>query len=264
MAATYAKMLDNVEKMMGNGLLWTLLLICLLFLLLKMEKSPSKSLLVYFPILILLIYFNPAWFLYFKVRNDGDILYRLLWLIPFALVVCYTLVTVINRLSGKYRFLGFAAGILLVALCGDYVYDNPGFGKAENLYHVSSEVVEICDEINVPGREIKACFPDELVGMVRQYNAFIVLTYGRDSLLEGWMREPSAAYGLMNSDVIDAEKLCDELRATNTAYVVIPSDKTIKGSMAEYDFYYVTTKGRYDIYLDNQAYIGLVSNEENE
>lgn len=256
-ATTYTNMINNVTSFAGGGLLWPLFLICALILLIKAKKTPVKHLLVWFPIMVFVCYFCPIWTLYFSTRKDGAILYRLLWLIPFSCVICYTFVEAVFLLPKKEKTLFFVLSIVIIMLCGNYVYDNPGFSRAENTYHVPQEVVDICDEIVVPGREVKAAFPNELVGMVRQYSPYIVLTYGRGVLLSGGTQEYSDVSLFLNSSEVDADILCTALRESETAYVIIPSDAIIKGSMAEHEFYYVKTIGNYDIYLDDYAYLGL-------
>lgn len=264
MTASYSTMFEIISDYAGTGLLWMLLLIAVLCLWIKVDASCDRHMLVWYPLSVICIYFSPVWILYLSIRNDGAILYRLLWLIPISVVICYTMVEVIYLLPPKYRLVSFCGAIILIMLCGNYVYSNPGFSKAENKYHVSQDIVEMCDLIAVPGREIKAAFPKELVASVRQYDATIVLAYGRDSLLGGWIQNHNSVSWYLNSEVIDAKELCTALRESSTAYVVIPGDKVLKGSLADYDFYYVTSVGQYDVYLDDHAYIGMWGIEYNK
>ena len=56
---------------------------------------------------------------------------------------------------------------VLVMLSGSFIYSNEFFNRAENLYHVPQSVVDICDAIEVEGREVMAVFPAELLQYVR-------------------------------------------------------------------------------------------------
>ena len=153
------------------------------------------------------------------------------------------------------------AAVLLIALSGRYIYDSPLFSKAENEYHVPETVVKICDEIAVPGREIKACFPEEYVSYVRQYTPYIHLTFGRASYMPTF-NEYSVAKELLGQEYINTKDLVQVLRETQTPYLIVHSDRVFKENPWKYGFGYLTNIDGYDIYLDDEAYIGLWDEEQ--
>lgn len=62
---------------------------------------------------------------------------------------------------------------------------------------------------------------------------------------------------LVNSEVLDSSRLSEELRATNTPYLIVNENKEFSEDITQYGFIYVKTIDGYDIYLDEYSYIGL-------
>ena len=176
------------------------------------------------PVILLLLYFNPLFAeLVFGVAG-GEIYYRIIWLLPITIVIAYTCVCILGDMVRKQNDSGrdrtsegkvkkglpsiVAAVCLggLIVISGSFIYDNPFFHKAENLYHVPDSVVHICDAINVPGREVMAVFPLELVQYVRQYSPVTRMPYGREMTVERW-NYYNPLCEAMYAQVIDMEVL---------------------------------------------------------
>ena len=254
----YSVILDNLKQFSGSGTYFTLLLICLLYFLFSL-KGEKRNALLYFPVAVLLVYFCPAWCIYINIRDDGDILYRILWLIPFGVIICFTLIELIYKLPEKTRGFSFAAAVLIIMASGSYVYSNPIVSKAENAYHMPKQVVEICDEIIVEGREVACCFPPEFIQYVRQYTPYVCQPLGRDFQLYGLDESPEyeGIKSLYYDEVVDVDIVAPTLKDFNIQYLVLSQDKKIKGSLADYHFYYAFSVDGYDVYLDNDKYIGI-------
>lgn len=254
---------DNLKLFTGCGLSVVLFLGGLLFLGIKLKKSATRTMMVWFPVFALMIFACPIWILYNKIRDDGAILYRLMWMSPISLVVGYAIIEIITMLPKKYKTVSFVGAILVIMLCGKYVYSNPMFSKAENAYHVPETVAKICDELKVEGREIRVCMPIEFIQYTKQYSPYICLTYGR-YVLYGMPDAPnSKVKDILEKDVIDAEALCEELRATKSPYLVIGKDKAFSESLANFDVFYCTSIDGYDIYLDSKSRLAEFLAQEN-
>jgi len=255
--------IDNLSKYMGTGMLFQLLLASVMYLGFCMKKSADKSALIWFPVYALLIYFCPIWVVYMHLRSDSEILYRLLWMIPVAVVVCYAAVEYIYRFSAKRQVVAILMVIVLFVLSGKYIYANKQYKRAENAYHVPQVVIDICDEIVVPGREIGACFPVELVQYVRQYTAFVCQPYGRDSLIWGlYYDEVSGVGEILSEEVIDTDALVSELRLCKIPYLILDKEAELTVNLSEYDFEIFKEVDNYIVYLDTKAYIGDFSDFE--
>lgn len=259
MNAYYKVLFDNITSYSGSGLLLLLLLVAIFFLFFKEKDSNKRKMLVIYPIIVFAIMFCPLWAIYIAKRDDAVILYRLFWIIPSVVIIAYAFIEAISLLPKKWRAGSFCASVLIIAMCGKYIYANQYFSKAQNEYHISNTVVEICDRIVVPGREVKACFPAEFIQSVRQYTAYVLLPYGRDVLLVGNYADHNDMEALLNCDIIDALELTTALRDSGTQYLVIKSDKVFSENLKLYDYVYKFSVDGYDVYLDDLAYLGLDS-----
>ncbi len=252
----FLAIIDSFRTFQGSGLIVVLTFLALIYLAYSSKNRFVKDTLLKYPIYVLLIFFCPIWYVYVYLFSDHEILYRLLWILPFGVVICYVFTELIFKLQEKIRPVALAVGIVILVISGEYTYGNQYFSRAQNIYHVPDTVVNICNEIEIEGREIRAAFPDELINYVRQYSGAICLPYGRDNFMDlsAWQDELQV---VLRSDVINTEKCAYLLRDTETAYLIVSSEKRFTESLSNYDFVYVTTVDGYDIFLDNNAYIGI-------
>ncbi len=244
------------REYMGTGLLVGWFLLAVLYLLIKEKRKHIRIVFVYVPIILLFLYFNPlfAKIVYGFVGNE--IYYRILWLVPMTVVIAYAAVHLYGNIKGKTRILFAAVCGVLIMISGSYIYKNPHFHKAENLYHMPQTVVDICDAIEVEGREVMAVFPIEMLQYVRQYSPVVCMPYGREQTVDRW-NYYNEMYMIMEAEVVDVERLATLAKEWLCHYVILPKDQTLKGSFYDYDYILFGTIGGYHIYQDTTVYIGL-------
>ena len=236
----------------GQGMIVTLFLIALVYLWFAEESREKRRLFVYLPICTLAMFFCPLIVFFLEKLAEEDVYWRMLWSIPMLIVIAYAAVCLIRKAEGIKRYISIAAFVLLIGISGDYLYDNPGFLVAENPEHIPENVIEICDEIIVEGREIMACFPSEMLMYVTQYTSFVQMPYGREMFLRPdgavmW----NALYELVESENIDEKELAKELRAQNCHFVVLREGAVSSEDMENEDWLsYYETKG-YEVYIDD-------------
>lgn len=244
------------REFMGTGLIMGWYLLTLIYLWITEKDRRRRILLLYVPLVVLILYFNPlfARLLYWAVGEE--IYYRILWLMPMTVVIAYGAVSIYGRLKGgkKYLFAVFSAVLLMVS--GSCVYASPHFHRAENLYHMPQEVVDICDAIQVEGREVMAVFPSEMLSYVRQYTPLVCMPYGREMLVARWgMSNP--LYDAMEAGVLDMDVILPLAKTYSSHFVIVPGHKKIIGKVEDYGFVLVDQIDGYDIYQDTSVYIGL-------
>jgi len=158
--------------------------------------------------------------------------YRLLWIIPMYVVVAYAACLLLMKMkSDVVRRIVVVALMLVIVFTGKYAYsDKAIMFKAENLYHIPQEVIDICDLISPEGDDerVWAIFPEELTWFVRQYDSKILMPYGADYIEEGFT---SVAYYAMKNvevidgvEVLDIDKLIEATRFEECRYIIIPED----------------------------------------
>ena len=230
---------DLFRNYMGTGLIIIWFLLAVIYLFVNEKRKYVRIFLVYMPVTLLLLYFNPLFEKIFFELLDNETYYRLLWLLPVTPVVAYTSVCICERVkkSRGDRAAGITAVFVavMIAISGRFIYDNQFFYKAENQYHMPDSVVHICDAIIVPGREVMAAFPPEFVQFVRQYSPLVCMPYGRETIVERWGFE-SEIYDLMLEEVIDLEALNRAVLEQRCHYVILHSSRSVKGDFADYNW----------------------------
>lgn len=243
--------MDLFREYMGTGLIVMLFLISLIYLWVKEERKYVRILFVYVPMILLLLFFNPLFAGLMYRLADDEIYYRILWLLPITVTVAFAAVTLYGRLSDKNRTVFALAAAAGIVFSGSYIYSNPYFGRAENLYHVPQSVVHICDAIIVPGREVQAAFPLELVQYVRQYEPTICMPYGREMTVDRWNNWGSLPEE-MERESIDLGRLAPLAKEEGCHYVILPEDKEVVGNPAEYGWEVFDRIDGYVIYRDTE------------
>lgn len=250
------------EEYMGSGIIVGWFVLSLLYLFLKEQKPSHRILFLYFPVVILLLYFNPLFVKVVYGIIGEEIYYRFLWIVPMSLTIAYTVICIYENIKERLRPLYLSCVALVIAISGSFIYSNEHFSMAENVYHVPDAVVGICDTIHVEGREVVASFPRELVQYVRQYDATICMPYGREALVERWGQ---------GSDLLDMisqrEIVVEELVGLSKGYagesvfpcnfIVVSEDTVFIGDLESHGIVWYANVEGYNIYHDTTFYIGL-------
>lgn len=238
------------QEYMGTGLIMIWFLVSLLYLWLTEKRKHIRVMFLYVPFVLLLVFFNPLVAKVVSSMADGEIYYRILWLLPVTPVTAFGTVSFCGKLSGRKKYVGITVGLVVFMVSGSLIYRNPFFQRAENAYHVPQSVVDICDAIEVPGREVMAAFPGELLQYVRQYSNVVCMPYGRDIVVSKWTVQ-NDLYDVMEQDVIDAQELAARARGESCAYVILSEDKELTGKMEDWQFEEFSRIDGYAIYKDS-------------
>lgn len=234
---------------MGTGLIVILFLLSLVYLWRTEERMYVRILFIHVPVILLLFFFNPLLAALLYSLGEEEIYYRILWLLPITVTVAFAAASLYGRLPEKRRrmfALAAAAGIMVSGSC---IYSNLYFQKADNLYHVPDSVVHICDAIVMPGREVQAVFPLELVQYVRQYEPTICMPYGREMTVERWIYWGPLPEE-MEQETIDLSRLAPLTREAGCRYIVLREDKELVGELSVYGWEVFARTDGYVIYRD--------------
>lgn len=244
------------REYMGTGLIVIWFLLSLGYLFVREKRKPMRILFVYVPVIILILFFNPLFEKIVYRAAGSEIYYRILWLLPISVVIAFAAADIDSHLKGKARILWGVAAAALIAVSGSFIYSNPFFQKAENRYHVPQSVVDICDAIEVEGREVMAVFPAEMLQYVRQYSGVVCMPYGREILVAQWNRLDDL-FDIMEADIVDAAKLAEMARERGCVYIILGQDKEMRGSLQDYDFEIFGEMDGYRIYKDSRVQLSL-------
>ena len=153
------------QEYMGTGLIMIWFLVSLLYLWVTEKRKYIRILFVYVPLVLLLVFFNPVVAKIISGLADGEIYYRILWLLPVTPVVAFTAVSLCGKLRGYLKYVGITAALILFMLSGSLIYRNPYFQKAENVYHVPQSVVDIVMPLKSRAGRSWQCSPGSFYSM---------------------------------------------------------------------------------------------------
>lgn len=240
----------------GNGLLMLYFFVALIFLF-RHERNKAIKLALAFTsaAMVLLFFFPPVTYVFFNVFEESDTYYRFIWMIPTSVVSAYATIRILEMFKHKWLkvVLGTVA-MVCVMIGGNLVYDLPVFFKATNIYQMPEQVVEICDAVRIPGREVSIIFPDELLQYPRQYDATMVMPYGYDNLIN--LGIDITLQDVMEAEETDVERLVRECRFERVKYVVLPDVKPKVGNFEDYGFSACFHTDGYTVYEDTLAHYG--------
>ncbi len=250
------------KNYIGNGFAACLFAAAVFYLLFTEKDKTKRIILLYTSIATLALFFCPLFAAGIFQFLDGETYYRILWLVPMTMVVAYAGIRLTAGFSGKWTKTAAAMAVCAaIMFTGDYVYDNPYFSPAENRFHVPQTVALVCDAIIVEGREVRAVFPDEMLPYVRQYTGNIRMPYGREIQVERW-EYGNGLYEAMNEEILDCKKLTTSAAEQECHYIIVHETKPGQEDFEKNGYHYVETVAGYCIYLQDGAYLGLGSGEE--
>lgn len=227
MTESFSECLKALKNFTGLKLLLGLTVICWIYLFIKEKRKSVRAVLVLLPLVVMLIFLCPfSKTLFDALGQEGDIYYRFLWMIPFGIITTYGIVKFAGESKLK-RMIALVVSSALIVLSGSLVYSNAAFFKAENIYGIPKETVDIVDYIkSVDDHTRMTILPSsDIIASVRQYDANMMMPYGRDFF--------DAPYGYVN-EVFDAyenpqremqpivfEKLVEATRNADVEYIVM-------------------------------------------
>ena len=229
----------------GTGYYTILFVLSLIYLGFSEEDKRVKTILVYIPAIMLLLFFIPVFYMLYNQLDNGTY-YRILWLMPMTVVIAYAGC----KMIGHHIRLGVIIGCVVLAISGTYVYASQHISKAENLYHLPQETIEICDMIKpAEGEErVWALVPAEQVHFIRQYTTEIQLPFGRENLVVTWNGENHPLYTLLQQEVIPVDELSELSIEYFCNYIVLLKTMEVEGDLEEYGIKLIGETENYLVY----------------
>ena len=239
----------------GDSMMTLLVMAAILYLWVSEERREVKILFVYLVTGIIALFFFPV-FSYIAIHFflDSQVYYRLLWLVPMGMLVAYGAARAVSQIeTRRKRIIMSVLFVLFMVRGGSLIYQKPMVTKAENLYHLPPSVIAVADVMHVEDRDVKAVVPSEMLQFIRQYDASILLAYGRDALVDGWNNNP--LYEAMEANPVRSYAITDYAKQQGVEYIVLRTGTPVVGTnpINKYEFSYLTTTDNYDIYIYDRA-----------
>lgn len=222
----------------------------------KTEHSYRDRMILWLVALIVLVIVFPitAWFI-MKYCVESYVYRRLFWMLPLPLIVAYVAARVVSEEKSKLRKVGIAAALVaIVVILYPSLYTSQNFAKASEPYKIGTATVAVCDALQEEAEkqgveQIRVIVPNELTLRIRQYDASIVMPYGREAI-KGESRDRLAIkiYNMVNAEQIDAQTLAFYAKRGNYPYLAYWSDENVMRELLEAGYELVAEAGDYFIY----------------
>ena len=240
----------------GNGMFMALYLVTLLFIAFFVNDKKLKDTVLY-PVVVLLVivYFGVNAVNYLLALNytemNDEIKGRLVWLFMIPAVTALGCALMVSCLRDKKsQILLTVALVPCIFICGVFQITDYRFQKADNLYKLPQEFIDISDALLKEQRETgdgsaNLIVPYEAAYAFRQYSTDINMLYGED-----------ATYGRIYPIYDERRDVCDTMQTTCP-------DLELVGRVAdEYDMEYIIFDCTYvDFGLDGINDAGYTEDE---
>lgn len=228
MADVILALKENWNVFWGTGHYEILFLLSLLYVLLVDKSTKNMQILFWYPIVILFIILNPlfAWAvdIFFPI---GAVYARLYLLIPIHIVISYAMFRIfenIEQVSGKIVLsMGY---LCLLLLSGATYYQEGLFSRADNLMKIPNETIDVCNILRENEGQIKVIAPADILPYIRQYDANILLCYGRNGNSNDRERT-NDLYAQFESQEIDIGYIVSEIQDMECNYIVYYKNESV-------------------------------------
>lgn len=255
LSVLYEFVVSDFKKFIGNGVYMALLFLVVVYLL--RQKKGNQAFLVWVPITVLLVFFNPITILLIYRQFMWGTYWRILWLVPLIPVLAYAAVELISRRKKlAERVLIFAVICCIIVGGGRLMYSKERFSPRENFFKIPTAAIDIAQHIIL----YAGCWyptvivPNELYCYIRQFSSEIRLLYGRDA--EGYMggvtEEIEEIYQEMSKEQPDCEFIGERAQQYGVNIVIFNSkfhQLPEADLMKQYGLYYGGPVGDYIFYV---------------
>ncbi len=224
---------EDWEAFLGEGkTIFVLYLISILVIMIKGNQE-QKETSVFFPILMLLIVFNPLLTnIYIKLITKSTY-WRLYWLLPIEITIVVAIMIFhqeMKEVKTKYIFGIFMTFLIMIS--GKYMYTKErGFSKFENFEKIPQYIIDETNYIMenstdktrvvAPGEPWESC-------MMRQYSSKIILLYSRNAYIfdqedrKEFINLYQEVYG---KEYYDTEKINKLQEQYQIEWLILPKNK---------------------------------------
>lgn len=240
---------ENWNWFWGTGHYEILFLISLLYIFIMEKDIRNKQMLFWYSVIILFIILNPLFASGVKIffSIESGVYVRLFLLMPIHIVIAYAMLKLLEHVkpfSEKIKlFVGF---LVLLLLSGTTYYQEGLFLQADNLMKIPNETIEVCNILESDSDAVKVIAPAELLPYIRQYDANILLCYGRNGSSNDSERTQSL-YAQFESSEIDVGNIVSELRELECHYIVYYKNDAIVNRFIDNGYFFIGETENYVI-----------------
>lgn len=225
-AATY-------EKYAGSSWHMILLAVAVVLILFLAKEKKHKIIFSGYVILFGIIYLCPftAWII-IKIFIGKSVYWRMFWSLPSVLIIAYGFSCLLVRIPSKWaKALAVIACVSCISVTGKFVVSTDTYVSNTNRFKLPAAVPVLCELIKSDAREqevevVKVVACNSLLSYIRQYDASILMPYGRNALRqEGLSANEAELFVLFNQEEKNYERLNILMEEEECNYFIV-SDTT--------------------------------------
>ena len=172
---------------------------------------------------------------------------RIYWILPIVLILGIAAVYAGDLGRGQRERWGiYGIVALLVAFSGNFLLTQENFVKAENIYKLPQEAIDLCEMLPEDRREIRIAVPPSISPYIRQYDGNVKMLHGRTP---HWSKQE--VYDLMNQAELDIPYITKYCRQYSCDYIVMETTKPWNDTMENWGFQEVDRTGDYILYEED-------------
>lgn len=259
-----AQIIDDVKATSGNGTLFAVFVMALLWIWLKDEERENHIRIVYPTMLYLAFLLNPLVMkfvltpIFYSTPEWGGVMtVRMYVALPVVPVIAYFFTRILLHADNRRKQVKTGVALLiLLLLTGGFVLRDNNFRIPANKVQIRDDVVQMNEAILADGQEAKAVIPDELAYCFRNYNANMKIFSSRGySNIPEKGAEYTAALGIEEAMLQmwpDIKYICETGREFGVTVFVFDTEyHGFSESPANYGYDYFGNFGQYDVYKLN-------------
>lgn len=257
----------SYSQYVGNGIYMVLFFISLIFINIwerrrsandiRVRRSENNRLLFQYPLLTLVVIFNPLIAAGLIVLIDPEVYWRIFWILPVNICIAYSATVTVHIVPEKTRKMLVTGALLAIIIAGgQLIYSDKNYSQSANLYKLPSKTIQVCNFLknDTNGETIKVAVPPELVTTIRQYDADIQMPYGRGGYdntnienFKAWQ-----LYSFSQEDVLNLDVISQSLSFFGCNYLVLRLDQNIsQENKDKYGFEFAANTDSFNIYRFN-------------
>ena len=185
----------------------------------------------------------------------ANVYWRMFWILPISVVVAYAFAASLRETVRWKRAVLMTGMALAIMVTGSAVYTSENFTKAQNIYKLPQEAIDVCQIINEDARENdieekRAIVVNELLSYIRQYDGSIQMPYGRNALKGEKLTNKNSKkiFKLMCNPQVDWQNLVKSAEKGAYNYLVYYRDETVEQELQDLGYKRIGDGGGYFVY----------------
>jgi len=174
----FIDIIEQLNVAIADGYYWLLYIVSLL-LIIKLNDENGKEYIVKPMVLLAIIVFNPIVALILDKCLQSSY-WRVIWMLQEYIVISYAIILILRKYKSVQKLVIGLILVITISFAGKNMFIDNYYKKAENIYRIPNEIIEICEIINDNEDEPYVATVYHVYIWIKQYDPSINLAYGKN------------------------------------------------------------------------------------